>query len=111
MSKAALTLEAVKEQFCTADKMECLKKMRQHLDDAWSIDEAAKLTVCICEDMEKQIKENGLTWAPGERILWAVREAFILGSLDTAEKFMVAADMSYEALAGEQRGDELENPS
>lgn len=111
MSKVALTLEAVKEQFYTADKRESLEKMQQHLDDAWSIDEAAKLTAYIGEDMEKQIKENGLTWAPGERILRAVCEAFILGSLDMAEKFMVAADMSYEALAGEQRGDELENPS
>lgn len=101
MKEKTLTLEAVKEQFCIADKRESLEKIRQHLEDAWDIEEAAKLMVCIGEDMEKQIKENGLTWTPVERILWAVREAFILGSLDTAEKFMAVADMGYEALAGE----------
>lgn len=110
-SKAALTLEAVKEQFCTADKMEALKKIRERLDDVLDIEQAAELTVKIGGQMEKELGAGGLTWTPWERIMWTVKEAFVMGCLDMAEKLMVAADMSYEALAGEQRGDELENPS
>lgn len=101
MNEKALTLEAVKEQFCVTDKKEALEKMRQVLDDAWDINEAAELTARIGEDMEKQLKEKGLTWTPGERFVWAVREAFILGSLDMAAKFMITADMAIEALTGE----------
>jgi len=99
VAEKVLTLEAVKEQFCVADKRETLEKMRQGLDDAWNINKAAKLLASIGEDMEKQLKEEGLTWTPGERFVWAVREAFILGSLDMAAKFMVTADMAIEALA------------
>lgn len=36
MNMGALTLEAVREQFCTADKRESLEKIRQHLDDLWN---------------------------------------------------------------------------
>lgn len=102
MSEKALTLEAVKEQFCVADKREALERMRQSLDDVWDIDKAAELLASIGEDMDKQLKEKGLTWARGERLMWAVREAFILGSLDMAAKFMMTADMAIEALAGEE---------
>lgn len=101
MAEKVLTLEAVKEHFCTADKRESLEAIRKRLDDALDIEWAAQLTIDIGEDMEKQIKENGLDWTPVDRILWTAREAFILGCLDMASKFMIAADMGYEALAGE----------
>lgn len=111
MSKVALTLEAVKEQFCTADKREALKQMADRLESVWDIDKAAELTVKIGEKMEKEIEAIGQTWTPGERIMWTIKEAFILGCLDMAVKMMIVNDMGYEALAGEQRGDELENQS
>lgn len=111
MNKAALTLEAVKEQFCTADKWEALKQMADRLESVWDIDKAVELTAEIGEKMEKELEAGGLTWAPGERIMWAIKEAFILGCLDMAVKMMIVNDMSYGALAGEQGGVELENPS
>lgn len=99
-----VTLEAVKEQFCTQDKREALEKIRDRLDDIWDIEKAAQMTAEIGERMEEQIKQAGKTWTPAERILWTVREAFILGFLDMATNMMVVNDMGYKALAGE--GDE-----
>lgn len=104
MEKKALTLEAVKEQFCTEDKRATLEKIRDRLDDVWDIDKAGELLCTIGKDMEAQIEEQRLTWTPGERILWTVREAFILGCLDMAAKMMIVNDMGYEALAGEGAG-------
>lgn len=101
MSKVALTLEAVKEQFCTGDKMEALKKIRERLDDVWDIEQAAELTAKIGERTEKETEAAGVTWTPGDRLLWLAKEAFILGSLDMAVTMMLANDMGYEALAGE----------
>lgn len=98
MSASALTLEAVKEQFCTVDKKEALIKIREGLDDEWDIEQAAELTVEIGKKMEADTAANGLTWAPAERLLWTVKEAFILGCLDMAAKMMIVNDMGYEAL-------------
>jgi len=100
----SFTLEAVKEKFCTMDKLATLKQIREQLDDVWDIDEAAKLTAQIGEQMEKGIEAAGSTWTPEERILWAVKEAFIIGSLDMAMKMMTVNDMGYEALAEESSG-------
>ena len=105
MSKASVTLEAVKEQFCIADKREALNQMADRLESVWDIDKAAELTVKIGEKMEKEVEAGGLTWAPGERIMWTIKEAFVLGCLDMAVKMMIVNDMGYEALAEEQRGD------
>lgn len=101
MSASALTLEAVKEQFCTVDKKEALIKIREGLDDEWGIEQAAELTAEIGKKMEADTAANGLTWTPAERLLWTVKEAFILGSLDMAATMMLVNDMGYEALAGE----------
>lgn len=101
MSEVVLTLEAVKEQFCTADKREALKQMADQLESVWDIDKAAELTVKIGEKMEKELEAGGLTWAPWERIMWTIREAFILGCLDMAVKMVIVNDIGYEALAGE----------
>lgn len=101
MSKVALTLEAVKEQFCTADKREALKQMADRLESVWDIDKAAELTVKIGEKMEKEVEAGGQTWTPGERMMWTIKEAFILGCLDMAVKMMIVNDMGYETLAGE----------
>lgn len=53
MSKVALTLEAVKEQFCTADKREALEQMADQLESVWDIDKAAELTVKIGDKHEQ----------------------------------------------------------
>ena len=98
----ALTLEAVKEQFCITDKREALEKIGDSLASAWSIERAAELTAQIGEQMDKMCKDEGITFSPAQRIMWAVKEAYIRGCLSTAEKFMIAADMGYEALAGEE---------
>lgn len=96
-----LTLEAVREQFCIADKPEALKKMSEQLESVWDIDRAAELTHKITERMDMELKTEGASWTPMERILWTVKEAFILGCLDMAEKMMSVNDMGYEALTGE----------
>ena len=102
MSEKTLTPEAVKNEFCAADKKEVLTKIRERLDDVWDIGKAADLLCTIGKEMDAHIKEEGLTWTPGDRILWAVKEAFILGSLDMAAKLMIVNDMGYEALAGQE---------
>lgn len=99
--KKAVSLESVKEQFCTEDKTATLEAIRARIDDLMDIDTAAEMLQTIGEDMDKQIKAQGLDWSPFEKMLWAVKEAFIYGALDIAEKFMLASDMCYEALAGE----------
>lgn len=44
-----MTLEAVKEQFCTADKREVLKQMADRLESVWDIDKAADTSAgCGC---------------------------------------------------------------
>lgn len=96
-----LTLGDVKEAFCVAEKEEALKSFRRQLDDVWDIDKAEELLCAIGEKMNAQIEEEGLTWTTWDRILWAVKEAFILGSLDMAEKLMFFNDMCYEDLARE----------
>lgn len=102
--KKAVSLGAVKEQFCAEDKTATLEAIRERLDELMDIDAAAEMLQDIGEDMEKQIKVNGLDWSPIEKMLWAVKEAFIFGALDMAEKMMLVADMGYEALAGEGEG-------
>lgn len=96
-----LTLEAVREQFCIAEKREALEKIADRLESVWDIDKAAELTLRIARDMEAKIKEAGANWGPADRITWAVKEAFILGSLDMAETMMTVNDMGYAAIAGE----------
>ena len=101
MSEKTLTLEAVRAQFCAADKREVLEKIRETLDEACDIDWAADFTISIGEQMGKALEAEGVTFTPLERLMWAVKEAFILGSLDMATKMMIAADMGIEALVGE----------
>lgn len=101
----SLSLEAVKEQFCVEDKKAALEAIREQLDDVWSIDDAADLTISIGERMEKLLEADGVTFTPFERMMWTVKEAFILGFLDMAEKMMTVADMGYEALAGKEVAD------
>lgn len=103
MSSKELAAEAMREMFCAKDKAKTLGKIRESLEEALDMEAAEQLVVDIGEDMDKQLKENGLTWTPGERILWAVREAFILGSLDMAQKTMVAIDMMMEAFEKDAR--------
>lgn len=101
-TKKAVFLEAVKEQFCAEDKIATLEAIRERLDELMDIDEAAEMLQYIAEDMDKQIKAHGLDWSPMEKMLWVVKEAFIFGALDMAEKMMLVADIGYEALAGER---------
>ena len=96
-----LTLGDVKEAFCVAEKEEALKSFRRQLDDVWDIDKAEELLCAIGEKMDAQIKAEGLTWTTWDRLLWVVKEAFVLGSLDMAERMMIVNDMSYADLAGE----------
>lgn len=102
MRKKHLTLEAVKEQFCTEDKQAVLDDIREQLNDFWDMDNTMELMSTIGEEMEKQIEAEGLTWVPLERILWIVKEAFICGSMDMASKMLDVNDMGYENLAGEK---------
>lgn len=97
----AVTLEAVKEQFCIQDKQEALCRLREQLDETMDPEEAAKLTLEIGEEMDKLFSAEGKTLDAADRIVWAVKEAYIWGCLSMAEKFMAVADMGYEALAGE----------
>lgn len=99
--KKDVSLEAVKAQFCTEDKSATLETIRERLDEVMNIELAAEMLQDIGEDMDKQIKANGLDLSPIEKMLWAVKEAFIFGALDMAEKMMLVADMGYEALAEE----------
>ena len=101
MPGKTLTLKDVREQFCVVDKPEALKKMSEQLESIWDIDRAAELTHKIAERMDKDLKTEGASWTSMERILWTVKEAFILGCLDMADKMMSVNDMGYEALAGE----------
>lgn len=82
MSGQSLTLEAVKEQFCITDKRDAMEKIRERLDDAWSMEQTAKLTAQIGEQMDKMCKDEGITFSPVQRIMWAVLEAYILGSME-----------------------------
>lgn len=100
MSMEPLTLEAVKEQFCTTDKEEAIKQIRERLESVWDIDKTVELTAKIGEQMEDGMEAAGVTWTRWERIMWTIKEAFILGCLDMAAKMMTANDMGYEALAG-----------
>lgn len=95
-----LTLEAVKEQFCIEDKQEALKLLKEQLENALDIEWAAELTVEIGKQMEKETQKEGVAFTPGERLMWAVKEGFIAGCLDTALKMMTVNDMGYDALAG-----------
>ena len=95
-----LTLEAVKEQFCVDDRTEALTEIRKRLDETMTIDEATELMCAIGNDMEEQISKIGETWAPIGRILWAVKEAYILGSLNMAEQILAANEAAYKDLAG-----------
>ena len=72
MSGQSLTLEAVKEQFCITDKRDAMEKIRERLDDAWSMEQTAKLTAQIGEQMDKMCKDEGITFSPVQRIMWAV---------------------------------------
>lgn len=98
--KNAVSLDAVKEQFCVADKRVVLERISEQLESVWDIDKAAELTLHIGKEMEAEIKDAEASWEPAERIMWTVKEAFILGCLDMAEKMMYVNDMGYEALAG-----------
>lgn len=102
--KKAVSLEAVKEQFCIQDKREALCKLRERLDEIMDPEEAAKLALEIGEEMDKAFSAEGITLDTANRIVWAVKEAYIWGCLSTAEKFMTAAEMGYSALAGEGAG-------
>lgn len=103
MSGKPLTLDAVKEQFCIADKMAALGEIKEQLENTWDIEKAADLLIKIGERMEKEVKAAGVTWDRLERMLWVVKEAFILGHLDMATNMMMANEMGYEALAGQQK--------
>lgn len=96
-----VTLEAVREQFCVQNKQEALCKLREQFDKILDPEEAAKLTLEIGEEMDKTFPAEGITLDTADRIVWAVKEAYIWGCLSTAEKFMTAAEMGYSALAGE----------
>lgn len=60
-----------------------------------------ELVLRIARDMDEKIKEAGASWGTMDRITWAVKEAFILGSLNMAETMMAVNDMGYNAIAGE----------
>lgn len=105
MDNKALTTEAIRELLCTNDKQKTLDKISESLEEAWDMEAAERLVVDIGEDMNKQLKANGLTWTPAERFLWAVKEAFILGSLDMIQKIMVTIDMM-KSLAEDAPADE-----
>lgn len=53
MNRAPLTLEAVKEQFCTEDKWAALEKIRERLDGVLDINRVAELTFEIGKDMDE----------------------------------------------------------
>lgn len=95
-----VTLDAVKEQFCITDKAEALDKIASRLEDVWDFDKAAELVLHIARDMEEKVKEAGASWGTADRIVWAVKEAFILGNLSMAETLMAVNDMGYNALSG-----------
>lgn len=97
--KKAVFLEAVKEQFCTTDKREALELMREQLTDVWNLEKSAELTAKIGEAMNEAETADGVTMTQGQRLIWAVKEAFILGCLDMAEKMMTVNDMGYEAIS------------
>ena len=92
----------MKEQFCVADKRVVLERISEQLESVWDIDKAAELVLHIGRKMEAGIKDAGCSWGSAERIMWAVKEAFILGCLDMAEKMMHVNDMGYEAIAGKE---------
>lgn len=99
-----LTLEAVKKQFCTDTPLDDLKEIRKRLDETMTMDETAELMCVIGKDMEEQLSKEGETWAPIDRILWTVKEAYILGSLNMADIMMSANAAAYNDLAGEEPG-------
>lgn len=96
-----VTLEAVREQFCIQDKREAICKIREQLDKTLTPEEAAQLTLEIGKEAEKLFSAEWKTLDTADRIIWAVKEAYIWGCLSTAEKFMTVAEMGYSALAGE----------
>lgn len=95
MSGKPLTLEAVKEQFCTEDKQAALQRTMDRLESEWDTQKTAELVLKIGKRMEEEIKAAGVSFGRVDRILWVVKEAFILGCLDMEEKMMIAADMVY----------------
>lgn len=99
----SITLEAVKEQFCTVDKQEALKMIREQLESVWNYEYAAELTANIGKQTNEAEATEGMTMSAVDRLIWAVKEAFILGSLDMAMTMMSANDMGYQALARQTR--------
>lgn len=99
-----LTMETVKKQFCTDDMLNTLKEIRKQLDETMTMDETAELMCAIGADMEEQLSKEGETFAPIDRILWTVKEAFILGSLNMAKTMLDANAAAYNDLAGGEPG-------
>lgn len=98
-----ITLKAVKEQFCTSDKQEALKMIREKLESVWNYECAAELTANIGKQTKETEAAEGVTMPAADRLIWAVKEAFILGSLDMAETMMRANDMGCQDLARKTR--------
>lgn len=96
-----VTLEAVKEQFVIEDKAEAMSKMKALLESTWDMEKTAELTVRIQKKAEDEGKAEWDGWNTIEKVLWVVKEAFILGGMDMAEKLMAVNDMGYNALTGE----------
>lgn len=99
-----VTLDAVRKQFCANDPLDALKEIRKRLDETMTMDETAELMCAIGTDMEEQLSKEGESFSPIERILWTVKEAYILGSLRTAEIILAANAAAYNDLAGEEPG-------
>lgn len=99
----SITLEAVKEQFCVSDKEEAMKMIRERLESVWDYERAAELTAKIGKQAEEAATAEGVTMPAVDRLIWAIKEAFILGSLDMAETMMSANDMGYQDLARKTR--------
>lgn len=105
MNALTFTADQIRENFPTSLTDEDRAKVYDSLSSSVSHDEAEELFVTITNTLEQKAKDGKVpdysSWNRYDKLLWAVKEAYVFGQIAGMELTMGVNQMGMDFLLGE----------
>lgn len=95
MTRETATAAEVYETFVASDAEQALKEITATIDGQLDMEKSFELMEACVEASKGKIEDDTKPW---ERIVWLVRQAYILGFIYAASIYIETAEAGYKAL-------------